>query len=54
MRTDSHRNPITCDSRSHVGRVEVDQPEQLWRSELPESSEYELLAKARATSSPAC
>jgi hypothetical protein len=43
--SDSHRNPITCDSRIHVGWFEVDQEEPLWGSELPKSTVYEPLGK---------
>jgi hypothetical protein len=43
--SDSHRNEITCDSRTHVGRFEVDQREPLWGWEDPKSSVYEPLAK---------
>ena len=43
--SDSHRNPITCDSRIHVGRFEVDQLEPLWGSDEPKSTVYEPLAK---------
>jgi len=43
--SDSHRNPITCDSRIHVGWFEVDQEEPLWDSELPKSTVYEPLGK---------
>lgn len=43
--SDSHRNPISCDSTIHVGRFEVDQLEPVWGSNDPKSSVYEPLAR---------
>jgi hypothetical protein len=43
--SDSHRNPITCDSKIHVGWFDVDQLEPLWGSDAPKSSVYEPLAR---------
>lgn len=43
--SDSHRNPITCDSRTHVGWFDVDQLEPVWGSDAPKSTVYQPLAK---------
>ena len=43
--SDSHRNPISCDSKILVGWFDVDQEEPLWGSEAPKSTVYGPLAK---------
>ena len=43
--SDSHRNPISCDSKIHVGWFDVDQEEPLWGSDAPKSTVYGPLAK---------
>ena len=43
--SDSHRNPISCDSKIHVGWFDVDQEEPLWGSDAPKSTVFGPLAK---------
>ena len=43
--SDSHRNPLSCDSKIHVGWFDVDQEEPLWGSDAPKSTVYGPLVK---------